>query len=164
MQRIPDDSPIFTAEAKAVDLALDFISTCDDNNKIIIFSDLFSVLKAMNHTSSKNPQIQKLLEKCHKLLAYKEIVLCWIANHIGIQGNEMVDKQAKTSLSLEPTSFKITFSNFKPSINKYILEEWQTSWNNSIENRLFEINQLLVNIIQLFNPLEKKKLFWLDSD
>ena len=46
---------------------------------------------------------------------------------IGIQGNEMVDKQAKTSLSLEPTSFKIPFFNFKPSINKYILEEWQTS-------------------------------------
>ena len=31
----------------------------------------------------------------------------------------MADKQAKTSLSLEPTSFKISFSNFKSSINKY---------------------------------------------
>ena len=29
MQRIPDDSSISTAEAKAVDLALDFIITCD---------------------------------------------------------------------------------------------------------------------------------------
>ena len=65
MQRIPDDSSIFTAVAKAVDLALDFISTCDANNKCIIFSDSLSVLRAMNHTSSKNPQIQKLLEKCH---------------------------------------------------------------------------------------------------
>ena len=139
MQRIPDDSSIFTAEAKAVDLALDFISTCDANNKFIIFSDSLSVLKAMNHTSSKNPQIQKLLEKCHELLANKEIVLCWIPSHIGIQGNEMVDKQAKTSLSLEPTSFKIPFSNFKPSINKYILDQWQTSWNNSIGNKLREI-------------------------
>ena len=82
MQRIPDDSSIVTAEAKAIDLALDFISTCDAN-------------KAMNHISSKNPQIQKLLEKCHELLAYKEIALCWIPSHIGIQGNEMVDKQAK---------------------------------------------------------------------
>ena len=97
------------------------------------------VLKAMNHTSSKNPQIQKLLEKCHELLAYKEIALCWIPSHIGIQGNEMVYKQAKTSLSLEPTSFKIPFSNFKPSINKYILENWQTSWNNSIGNKLLDI-------------------------
>ena len=42
----------------------------------------------MNHTSSKNPQIQKLLEKCHELLAYKEIALCWIPSHIGIQGND----------------------------------------------------------------------------
>ena len=91
MQRIPDDSSIFTAEAKAVDLALDFIRTCDTNNKFVIFSDSLSVLKAMNHTSSKNPQIQKLLEKCHELLAKKEIVLFWIPIQIGILGNEMVD-------------------------------------------------------------------------
>ena len=123
MQRLPDDSSIFTAEAKAVDLALDFIRTCDTNDKFIILSDSLSVLKAMNNTSSKNPQIQKLLEKCHELLAKEEIVLFWIPSHIGILGNEMVDQQAKTSFLLEPTSFKIPFSNFKPSINKYILEE-----------------------------------------
>ena len=150
MQRIPDDSSIFTAEAKAVDLALDFISTCDANNKFIIFSDSLSVLKAINHTSSKNPQNQKLLEKCHELLAYIESVLCWIPSHIGIQGNEMVDKQAKTSLSLEPTSFKVPFSNFKPSINKYILEEWQTSWNNNIGNKLLDIKP---TIAKFYNSL-----------
>ena len=93
MQRIPDDSSICIAEAITVDLALDFIRTCNANNKCIIFSDSLSVLKTMNHTSSKNPQIQKLLEKCRELLANKEIVLCWIPSHI--QGNEMVDQQAK---------------------------------------------------------------------
>ena len=51
MQRISDDSSIFTAEAKAVDLAFDFIRTCDTKNSFIIFSDSLSVLKAMNHTS-----------------------------------------------------------------------------------------------------------------
>ena len=93
----------------------------------------------MNHTSSKNRQIQKLLEKFHELLANKEIVLCCIPIHIDILGNELVYQQAKTSLSFEPTSFKIPFSNFKPSINKYILEEWQTSWNNCIGNKLLDI-------------------------
>ena len=86
MQRTPDDSSIFHAKTNAVDLALNFISTCDANNKFIIFSDSLTVLKAMNHTSSKNPQIQKLLEKCHELLANKEIVLCWIPSHIGSTG------------------------------------------------------------------------------
>ena len=51
----------------------------------------------------------------------------------------MVDQQAKTSLSLETTSFKIQFSNFKPSINKYAYDKWQTSWNNSIGNTFLEI-------------------------
>ena len=32
-------------------------SNMQRNNKFIIFSDSLSVLKAMNHTSSKNPQI-----------------------------------------------------------------------------------------------------------
>ena len=41
MQRIPDDSSIFTAKAKAIYLALDFISTCDANNKFITFSARF---------------------------------------------------------------------------------------------------------------------------
>ena len=150
MQRIPDDSSIFTAEAKAIDLALDFISTCDANNKFIIFSDSLSVLKAMNHTSSKNAQIQKLLEKCHELLAYKEIALCWIPSHIGIQVNEMVDKQAKASLSLEPTSFKILSINI--------------SWKNgklhgitALVIHFLTSNQLLVNINQLLETLEEKK-------
>ena len=51
----------------------------------------------------------------------------------------MEDKQTKASLSLEPTSFKISFSNFKPSINKYILDQWQTSWKNSIGNKFLDI-------------------------
>ena len=81
----------------------------------------------MNHTGSKNPQIQKLLEKCHELLANKEIVLCLVPSHVGILGNKIVDQQAKTSLSLGPTFFNIPFSNFKPSINEYVFDQWQTS-------------------------------------
>ena len=69
----------------------------------------------------------------------------------------MVDKQAKTSLSLEPTSFKILFSNFSHlSIN--------ISWKNgklhgitALEINFLTSNQLLVNINQLFETLEKKK-------
>ena len=55
-----------------------------------------------------------------ELLANKEIVLCWIPSRIGIPGKEMVDQQAKPSLTIDQTSFKIPFSNFKPSINEYL--------------------------------------------
>ena len=44
--RIPDGSSIFTAEAKAIDLALDLIADCETSNKFVIFSDSLSVLKS----------------------------------------------------------------------------------------------------------------------
>ena len=44
--RIPDGSSIFTAEAKAIDSALDIIANCETSNKFIIFSDSLSVLKS----------------------------------------------------------------------------------------------------------------------
>ena len=37
--RIPDGSSVFTAEAKAIDLALDFINNCSLYDKFVIFSD-----------------------------------------------------------------------------------------------------------------------------
>ena len=141
--RIPDGSSIFTAEAKAIDLALDLIADCETSNKFVIFSDSISVLKSLDHTSSKNPQIQKLLEKHHDLSEFNEIVYCWIPSHIGIAGNESVDQKAKDSLNLHPTDFSIPYTNFKSFINKYILNKWQILWNNSVGNKLFEIKPVI---------------------
>ena len=96
---IPDGSSIFMAEAKPIDLALDLVDNCNSHDKFIIFSDSFSVLQALNHTSSKNPHIQNILQKHHTISKYKTIVYCWIPSHIGIRNNERVDKKAKESLN-----------------------------------------------------------------
>ena len=69
------------------------------------------------------------MQKHHTISKYKTIVYCWIPSHIGIRNNERVDKKAKESLNLEETVFKIPFNNFKPFINRYIFDKWQTFWN-----------------------------------
>ena len=71
MQRKPDDSSIFTAEAKAIDLALDFISTSDAYNKFIIFADSLSVLKAVNHTSLKESTDSETFRKMSRAFSEK---------------------------------------------------------------------------------------------
>ena len=73
----------------------------------LLYFQTLSVLKSLDHTSSKNPEIQKLLEKHHELSELNEIVYCWIPSHIGIAGNESVDQKAKDSLNLHPTNFSI---------------------------------------------------------
>ena len=143
--RIPDGSSVFTAEAKAIDLALDFIDSCFLHDKFLIFSDSLSVLKALNHTSSKNSQIQKLLEKHHKIANTKEILFCWLPSHVGIIGNEIADRKAKDSLHLNMSTFEIPFNNFKPLINKYILSEWQKSWDTATFNKLHAIKPVVGN-------------------
>ena len=56
IMRFPDDWSNFNAEAKAVDLALDFIRKCDNK---LYFLTCFLILKVMTHTSSKNQTFEK---------------------------------------------------------------------------------------------------------
>ena len=72
----------------------------------------------------------------------------------------MVDQQAKSSLSLESTlSSKIPFSNFKPSINKYILEEWPISRNNSIGNKFPDIKPSICEYQSVVRNIRKEEVF-----
>ena len=70
----------------------------------------------------------------------------------------MVDQQAKTPLSLEPTPFKIQFSNLKSSINKYILEEWQTLRKNSIGNKLLDIKPTIDEYQSVVRNIRKEEV------
>ena len=47
------------------------------------------------------------------------------------------------SLNLEQTVFNIPFNNFKPFINRYIFDKWQTSWNKTHFNKLKEIKPII---------------------
>ena len=154
--RIPDGSSVFTAEAKAIDLALDFVNTCTYTDEFVIFSDSLSVLQALYHSSSKNSHIQHLLLKHHEISSSKTVIYCWIPSHICIYGNEKVDKNANESLNLEVTDFKIPFNNFKPFINKYVCDKWQTFWNETPFNKLKEIEPI-VNHHRLVPKLSRRE-------
>ena len=109
-------------------MALGYVMNNSLDNKFVIFSDSLSVLKSLNHTSSKNPKIQNLIEKHHELSKTKEILFCWLPSHVGIKGNRAADVKTKASLDLEISNFKLPCTDFKPSINRYILSKWQLSW------------------------------------
>ena len=140
--RLPDNSSIFSAESKAIDLALNFIST-HSGNKYIIFSDSLSVLQSLKNKKLSNPLTQNLLLKLDRLSNTNEIIFCWLPSHVGIGGNEEADKAAKLSLSLQEAKLKLPYTDLKPLINEYILSKWQTSWNNTLHNKLFSIKPLL---------------------
>jgi ribonuclease HI len=85
--RLPNESTIFTAEAKAIQLAFEYIKTSNDK-QFTIFSDSLSCLQAIKNTNIEHPFILDILKQYCILRRQNKIVeFCWIPSHIGIYGN-----------------------------------------------------------------------------
>ena len=142
-QRLPSNASIFTAEIKAIDLALDAIAEGEDDH-FIIFSDSLSVLLSLENKKLDNPLVVNLLHKLHLLsIAHKTIFFCWIPSHIGIRGNEAADVAAKESLDFNITPSQVPYTDLKPHINSFIANKWQERWSSCPDNKLFKIKPTL---------------------
>ena len=134
--RLPDGASIFSAEAHAILLALEFIER-HECSRFVIFSDSLSCLQAIHNVKWLNPLILDILEKCHFLsLAGKEVHFCWIPSHVGITGNERADVEAKAALQLDFSDCKVPHNDFKNMVSSYLNKLWQNQWDESTLNKL----------------------------
>ena len=140
--RLPDNASIFSAEIKAIDLALDHIEQSRSSD-FIIFSDSLSVLQSLHNRHIENPLLLDVLLKHNELTELNRIVFCWLPSHVGIKGNEKADIAAKSALTLNISDLKIPFTDFKPSINTFVHNKWQMSWNAAVFNKLHSIKPSL---------------------
>ena len=73
----------------------------------------------------------------------KEIVFVWVPGHVGIRGNSVTDAAAKDALVGDTSVELIPFSDLKSRANKYILELWQSEWDELPGNKLHQILPVL---------------------
>ncbi|MCG8430697.1 MAG: endonuclease/exonuclease/phosphatase family protein [Candidatus Omnitrophica bacterium] len=133
------EASIFTAESKAIEMALDRIAS-SHHSKFVIFSDSLSCLLALRGLNLKIQSTIRILQKLNTLSDQgKKVSFCWIPSHIGIDGNENVDELAKVGLELTPTTMIIPASDYKSSVNRYVKNKWQQRWNDQTENKLHAI-------------------------
>ena len=149
-------SSIFTAEVYAIDLALNIISK--NKHKFIIFFDSLSVLTSLRNKKLENPLIVKLLSRLDSMSSHKEIIMCWIPNHIRVSGNKKADSSAKLALDLSSNNIFILYTDLKPQINKFFLAKWQQHWNNNINNKFFQIKPTLGEWKPAFRKSRKEQV------
>ena len=132
--RIRNDSSIFTAELEAIISALRYIEIPrNKDKKFVIFSDSKSVLESIENQVSKNPLMNNVLDKLQELSSNGWCIkFCWVPSHVGIRGNEMADRRAKSALDLiyyrYPTEYKFPYTDFIPKAKSLIRRKWQAKW------------------------------------
>merc|ERR1711955_138180 len=137
--RLPGGSSIFSAETRAIQLALSYINLTF-HDKFIILTDSLSVLQTMKNKDWSNPVISQTLIQLNSLTnKNKRIIFFWIPSHIGIKGNDRADKAANLALTNHITNMNIPLSDFKPTIRDYTNNCWQEIWNNEENNKLHSI-------------------------
>ncbi|GFO07103.1 ribonuclease hi [Plakobranchus ocellatus] len=95
---------------------------------------------AIQSRNFKVIDIRRLYNLIRKSPPYVHISFVWIPAHVGIRGNENVDKLAKAALNRASCSGKLVcYSDLKPKINSYINSVWQKNWDAEGANKLHEV-------------------------
>ena len=128
VKKLPDFSSIFTAEATAIADALELIQI-KKFRSTVIYSDSKSVLDALKKFNPTHPLIQKAQEWLfYHSVRHRKIKFCWIPSHIGIEGNEVADREAKEAITCDFLTKKVPHLDMCPAIRTYILRKWQQRW------------------------------------
>ena len=135
-QRLPDGCSVFTAELKAISLALKHIEG-SNHQGFVICSDSLSALQALENRNIGNPLVLDILTEYHNIkLKYIIVIFCWVPSHVDIPGNELADKAAKAALDLRVTISRVPYTDFRPLIQVFIQTGWQQFWDEQVENKL----------------------------
>ena len=99
--RFPDEASIFSAEEKAIELALVYIKMSKYTH-FTIFSNSLSCLQSLHSMNIDHTYILDILHNYYYVSNQGKIVnICWIPSHIGMHGNNEADKAAKSALEFE---------------------------------------------------------------
>ena len=68
------------------------------------------------------------------------MVFCWVPGHVDIRGNEKADRAAKEALKERVSCTKIPYTDFRSQVNLFTLNDWQSFWDEQVDNKLHTIN------------------------
>ena len=135
-ERLPNHSSVFTAEARAILLALDLAQHCS-SNRFLVSTDSLSCSQGMRNRDMSRPVIAQVSSCIHRmLLAGGELVFIWVPSYVGLAGNSAADIAVKAALLLPISNLSLPHTDYSPLIRTYVLSQWRDSWNLETQNKL----------------------------
>ena len=153
--RMPLFSSIYSTELAAISLALYKIPKTPSKH-YTIYSDSKSAIQAIDAFNPQHPIIRAIQENIHFLsLRNIKISLCWTPGHVGIEGNEIADRNAKrAALNNKNKVYKTYYKDSKKYFKEILDKFWGDQWISLENNKLREIK---TTIIPFSNSVQKQR-------
>uniref|UniRef100_A0A673MAK6 Uncharacterized LOC107721237 n=1 Tax=Sinocyclocheilus rhinocerous TaxID=307959 RepID=A0A673MAK6_9TELE len=140
IKRTSNHLAVYTVEMIAILLSLQWVEDYKPG-KVLICSDSLSVLKSLRSFKSSHQDILFSILQIYSRLVQNDILISfiWVPSHVGVKGNEDVDKLAKQALQREEIELQVPLSKseIKVLIWKKVIAEWQIKWDNNEKGRFF---------------------------
>ena len=133
----------------AIETITDLFGTKQQEPKdIVIFTDSFSTLKALENSDTSTQSIDNLALVIDQLLTSYDIKLTlqWIPGHCDLQGNEIADSLAKEGARKEQPDNPCSFSTLRRIMKGKSREAWLNRWRDG------DTGRVMFNEIQEPNP------------
>ncbi|CAC5405219.1 unnamed protein product [Mytilus coruscus] len=112
-KRTSDNLSVYTTEMTAIYQSLKWLFfNHQPGQKVVILIDSYSAIQSIQNDTSSRPDILQPIQLLACRLKQKniEVTIEWIPAHVGILGNEQVDKLAKLALSKDKIDLNISLS------------------------------------------------------
>ena len=152
---LPVHTSIFTAEAVALKLAVQYIKRATIR-KSVIYSDSLSCLQVLANKNFENPLIR---ETVHILTYLHEVgSQFFFVGFLVIRGNEKADKIAKDQIDHKIYGIKAPYSDLRSQICKYVESLFQTKWDACGTDKLHEIKENFLSSLKIYSYYRKEDI------
>ncbi|XP_056647604.1 uncharacterized protein LOC130452381 [Diorhabda sublineata] len=153
---IPSTCNVHTGELFSILQAINSISP--PYKLVAICTDSLASILSIQNIFTEHPIVQSIHDS-YQLISSQGIAvtLIWIPSHIGIEGNELADKQAKIAATYTVTDNVIIGKDSKSQFKRKSRVTWQQHWD-TINTSLRQIQRSIGNQPIIFAGLSRQDL------